>query len=148
METQFTKLNEDWNADPNAPIPVAAPEGDDLWLRFRPNEWVNPSRLAHGCLFIKFEHCWRYRFTSVNDHGWFAGQCRFSKMAPDWGEFYEVVGDFLGGKDTTPWETLDTTVRSERNFLFYFRDGAVECSASSWSLNTEVPAGLIFDGGT
>jgi hypothetical protein len=26
----------------------------------------------------------------TNDEGWYLGQCRFSKVAPTWGEFYHV----------------------------------------------------------
>ncbi|WP_170325682.1 hypothetical protein [Ruegeria arenilitoris] len=146
MDTHFTKLNEDWNADPNAPMPATAQEGDDLWLRFRPNEWLNPSHLAQGHLFMRFVGCQRFRFTLINDHGWYGGQCRFSKLAPAWGEFYEVDGDFLEGGDTTPWNSVSAGADSASNFLFYFRDEAFECTALSWSLSTECSSGLTFKG--
>jgi hypothetical protein len=145
MDTHFTKLNEDWNADPNAPMPAAAKAGCDLWLRFCPNEWLNPSHLARGHLYIRFVGCQRFRFTSINDHGWFGGQCRFSKVAPAWGEFYEVDGDFREGQDETPWTINSARSDPARNFLFYFRDEAFECTASSWSLSTECSSGSIFE---
>lgn len=47
---------------------------------------------------IRFKNCARYRFGPENDEGWYLGQCRFSGIAPDWGEFYKVNGDLKLGE--------------------------------------------------
>ncbi|EBA15221.1 hypothetical protein RSK20926_16232 [Roseobacter sp. SK209-2-6] len=144
MSTSFEILSTGWNADPNAPMPAATVQGRSLWLRFHPNSFSNPSRLASGYLYLCFGDCQRYRFTAVNDHGWYLGQCRFSKLAPVWGELYEVAGDILELEDQSAWTMVQAEATPARNFLFYFRDEAFECTASSWSLETAAPSGLTF----
>jgi len=144
METQFAKMNFGWNADPNAPMPVAVADGNEVWLRFLPDNNFNPPELAERHLYLRFLGCQRYRFTKINDHGWFLGQCRFSKIAPEWGDFYEVTGNFREAEDNTPWTTLSEPQPYARNYLFYFRDSTFECVTEACQLTTEAPAGLTF----
>ena len=64
----------------------------------------------------------------MNDEGWYMGQCRFSKLAPEWGEFYEVKGDLLLEKCPNDWKTINTC-NGEKHYLFYLRDSMFECDA-------------------
>src|SRR5262252_4184855 len=93
MSTFFIKLNDNWNAEPNAPTPSVSRSGNDVFLEFRlnPCPFNQFSQGDRGGLV--FRNCWRYRLGKTNDEGWYLGQCRFSKVAPAWGEFYEVQGD-------------------------------------------------------
>ena len=143
MNNGFIKLNDDWNADPNDPRSAVADGEEAVLLRFRPNVFVFPKFKETAHLYIEFRGCSRYRFTSVNDHAWYLGQCRFSALAPDWGEFYEVTGDFRAAQNSTPW-TERRGPSARRNFLFYLRDETFECTATDWSLRQESPAGLKF----
>jgi len=102
MHTEFIKQNNDWNAQPNAPRPSVRVDGSNLLLEFFPNHYVFPDYEAISKIVLIFHNCWRYRIGSVNDEGWFRGQCRFSKVAPAWGEFYEVRGD-LKLEDIKDW---------------------------------------------
>ena len=131
---KFTQLNDGWNAEPNAPYLRAEPDDTSLVARFRPNQFLYPEFERVSFILVRFESCERYRITSVNDHGWYDGQCRFSGHAPAWGEFYEVSGDTRDDLDATPWIT--TNGFGTRHFHFYFRDEALEVKALDWSMQT------------
>jgi hypothetical protein len=130
MDTRFIKLNDGWNAEPNAPAPLVSRSGDDVMLEFdlnafRYNKFVEGDR---GRLI--FRRCWRYRLGSTNDEGWYLGQCRFSKIAPAWGEFYEVNGDLKLESAPHDWIEVDPEpLPSAKHFRFYLRDQTFECDA-------------------
>ncbi len=131
--TEFIKLSQKWNAEPNAPNPHIELKKSILELHF----FLNPYQFEvynegdRGCL--QFSDYSRFRFTDINDEAWYKGECRFSTLAPSWGEFYLVQGDFKEQQETTPWQYHVQHDASLNNFLFYFRDCAFECSAKNWS---------------
>lgn len=135
METKFTKLNDGWNAEPNAPNPRISTSKLAVILKFNLNPWAYQGFAEGDEAELVFSDCWRYRLGSTNDEGWHRGQCRFSGLAPSWGEFYEVKGDLLLDKVPGDWVHLFPGAKPLRHFLFYFRDNTFECDASNWSLN-------------
>jgi len=139
MRPAFTRLNSGWNAEPNAPAPTVRWSGENLILRFYLNSFQFPQFEEEDLGEITFLHCARYRMGTVNDEGWYRGQCRFSKFAPDWGEFYEVTGNLLLEKVPGDWITHKTDYSDLRHFLFYFRDQEFECDAKSWDLRIPKP---------
>jgi hypothetical protein len=64
---------------------------------------------------------------------WFMGNCRFSKLAPEWGEFYQVSGDLLLNHCLNDWIQVSQSDNSLKHFLFYFRYMEFECEAQDWS---------------
>jgi hypothetical protein len=140
--TDSTKLNDGWNAEPGAPMPKICVEGETLVLTFYLNPWAFPRFKLSDRGELRFSECWRYRLGPTNDEGWWRGQCRFSRRAPDWGEFYELKGDLR--LDRLPEEswTLLTEPRSTnaRHFLFYFKDDTFECDAADWDFRV-IPSG-------
>lgn len=134
METAFRKLNAGWNADPNAPEPRVTLSGSDLTLSFRPNPFQFPEYEGVETIHLKFLRCSRYRLGSTNDEGWYRGQCRFSGLAPPWGEFYEVTGDLLLDKAPRDWLVTGEAHDNDHHFLFYFRDETFECDAQQWQM--------------
>jgi hypothetical protein len=137
--TSFRQLNADWNADPNSPEPQVAVDGRDVVVSFGVNALVFPDFAAEDVGRLRFHSCSRYRLGSTNDEGWYRGQCRFSKTAPRWGEFYEVSGDLRLSECPADWVEVSTPSGSSRHFLFYFRDETYECDASDWSLEVWRP---------
>lgn len=134
--TSFKKLNEGWNAEPNAPDPRVIVEGSTVVLDFYLNAFQFPAFHEEQRARLRFTDAWRYRLGSTNDEGWFRGQCRFSKVAPAWGEFYELTGDLLLNKCPADWQYK----RGEpdevlRHFLFYLRDETFECDAREYALD-------------
>ena len=131
--TEFTRLNADWNAEPNAPDPRATVVGTELVLEFAPNPFLYKRFSPDQRVRLIFSGTWRYRMGSVNDEGWYGGQCRFSRLAPTWGEFYEVRGDLRLALCPNDWICLASEPPpSSRHFLFYFRDEEFECDAVAW----------------
>jgi hypothetical protein len=134
--TLFTKLNERWNAEPNAPDPHVLVEGCDVILDFYLNPFQFPAFAEGQRGQLRFTGVWRWRLGATNDEGWYRGQCRFSGVAPAWGEFYEVTGDLLLNKCPDDWTYLkDRPESALRHFLFYLRDETFECDARGYSLN-------------
>lgn len=131
----FTRLNEDWNAHPNDVGLKIEQCGETLLAHMRPNPYVYRAYEKISEITVRFKDCARYRITPVNDHGWYEGQCRFSGLAPSWGEFYEISGNTRDDMDPTSWITMKGS--GERHFHFYLRDEALEVKAQSWSLATE-----------
>ena len=133
METTFIQLNHGWNAQPNTPFPTARVEDNSVVLEFFANSYQFPEFHEDQVLCLVFHGAWRYGFGSPNDEGWYLGQCRFSRLAPAWGEFYEVAGDLKDGKCRVKWQYVtDKPVAATRRYLFYFRDETFECDAVSW----------------
>jgi hypothetical protein len=128
----FRRLNPDWSAEPNAPSLNLQVHGDEVVLSF----YLNPFAYEAGeeeVGILHFHGCSRWRWDPTNDHAWYAGKGRFSGQAPEWGEFYEIIGDDASMNDLD-WEVLGADTSTSRHFLFYFRDEAIECVASGWSL--------------
>lgn len=133
MPTSFRKLNDGWNAEPNAPAETVAVDGDMVHLEFDMNPFQFKSFAPGDRGRLTFFGCSRYRLGSTNDEGWYRGQCRFSSMAPAWGEFYEIAGDLFDER-VRGWTVLQSAPESQhdRRFLFYLRDKTFECDAQNW----------------
>jgi hypothetical protein len=133
--TQFKKLNLDWNAEPNAPVPHITLWDGDVILSFFLNAFVYAQFKEGDVGQLRFRNCWRYRLGPTNDEGWHLGQCRFSKIAPAWGEFYEVSGDLLLEQCPLDWKEAGWKKETQKHFLFYLRDQQFECDAVTWSFS-------------
>jgi len=137
MVTSFIQLNHGWNAEPNAPFPEVQVTGSSVILEFLANPFQFPAFVSGQRIRIAFHGVWRFGFSSVNDEGWYRGQCRFSRIAPRWGEFYELSGDLKLEHCEVEWRYLaEQAAPGTRHFLFYFRDETFECDATSWDLAT------------
>jgi hypothetical protein len=116
----FKRLNDTWNAEPNAPAPRVAVSGTSVRLTFILNPWAYEAKEEEeGCL--TFQHCSAWRLGATNDEGWFAGQCRYSNVAPAWGEFYELLDEDDQRLKPTDWHELGPLTSEQRHFLFYLR---------------------------
>lgn len=133
MATKFTQLNREWNAEPNAPQMAVRVDDATLTLSFRAHPWQFPEFVEGQIIRLRFTEVWRYAIGDVNDEGWYRGQCRFSNLAPRWGEFYEVSGNLRLDEFDAEWHVVcEPAANNLRHFLFYFRDENFECDAASW----------------
>ncbi len=131
MSTEFIKLNENWNAEPNAPMEAVRFEQGILYLTFNVNPWLYEGYEEDQRVELRFHGCSSWRLGSTNDEGWYMGQCRFSKLAPEWGEFYEIRGDKLDHLIPDTWNQTGFPDGNKR-YLFYLRDSTFECQANSF----------------
>ncbi|MDR1190433.1 MAG: hypothetical protein LBK60_02045 [Verrucomicrobiales bacterium] len=143
MKLVFTRLNSNWNAEPNNPNPQAVWLGKDLRLQFYMNPFQFPQFKKGDIGIITFADCARYRFGEINDEGWYRGQCRFSQVIP-WGEFYEVSGNLKLDEIPDDWITRTKDQFKRRHFLFYFRDNEFECDTMDWKLEIQKGVRLHF----
>jgi hypothetical protein len=133
MATHFTKLNNGWNAEPNAPHMEVGVNVKTVTLSFLANSYQFADFVDGQIIRLQFNDVWRYAIGDVNDEGWYLGQCRFSKLAPAWGEFYEVSGNLRLDQFDAEWHVItELPDRPLRHYLFYFRDENFECDADSW----------------
>lgn len=129
----FHKQNNGWNADPNAVEPKLVVMHGNLLLAFPLNPYIGPFEEGDWG-HLRFGNCSRFRIDGTNDHAWFGGQCRYSRVAPEWGEFYELTGNDPTLEYVTDWIHMAGST-GERHFLFYFRDNMFECFASDWKFD-------------
>jgi hypothetical protein len=147
MSANFLQLNVDWNAEPNAPDPRVEVLGEDILLRFYVNPYQFKDFAEDEVGFLRFVNCVRYRLGPTNDEGWYHGQCRFSRIAPKWGEFYEIVGDDDDTVGPTDWRAVNAKSIGElHHFLFYFRDNTFECVAERCALEVRDDNALTIKG--
>jgi hypothetical protein len=140
---RFIKLNEGWNAEPNAPHPMVKVSGTDVLLEFYVNPFRFPEFDADDRGTLRFFACARYRLGATNDEGWDLGQCRYSKIAPAWGEFYEIGGTDVQSNEPKDWHSVDAASNAFRHFLFYLRDETFECIAVDWRFEPQ-PTNALF----
>ena len=139
----FTKLNKGWNAEPNAPHPKVTVSGTDVLVEFFVNSLQFPQFGRDDWGTLRFSACSRYRLGATNDEGWYLGQCRYSSVAPAWGEFYEISGVDTRRHEPQDWQVVDEGSNASRHFLFYFRDDTFECIAAHWQLEPNATNALF-----
>jgi len=135
MNTSFKQLNVAWNADPNDPNPTIELDGEDLILTFKLNAFQYPQFTEGQTARLRFNRYTAYRMGAPNDEGWYRGQCRFGKLAPHWGDFYEVSGDLRLNLLNLPMNQKADGPPATRHFLFYLKDQTFECQAADWSFH-------------
>lgn len=135
----FERLNDDWNAEPNAPYEEVTVGGATVRLTFFLNPWADEAEEDERGR-LTFEHCSIWRLGATNDEGWYAGQCRYGKAAPAWGEFYVLLGEDDQRLTPTDWHELALITPEKRHFLFYLRDNTFECFAEEWRFERDTPA--------
>jgi hypothetical protein len=136
-EPTFVKLNSDWNAEPNAPAPDVAVTGDQVILRFYLNYMLYPRFAEEEVGSLVFSRCSRWRLGETNDKGWHMGKSCYARIAPTWGEFYELIGEDPALDLPIDWKRISSDARKERHFLFYLRDNTFECVAADWSFEVD-----------
>lgn len=142
----FTKLNDGWNAEPNGPEPQVEIDGRDLLLMFGLNPFMFPRFRVGDTGILRFRECTAYRLGETNSDGWFLGQCRYSRLAPEWGEFFELSGDDPARDAPLDRVRLFRDPAATRHYLVYFRDDTFECLAKSWELEKDPANDLISRG--
>ena len=132
MSIVFEHLNPDWNAEPNVPDEsISIDEEGKLVLEFFVNPWAYKRYVEGDRIKLIFDKPEKYRLGETNDDGWYSGQCRFGKLAPEWGEFYQIVGVNENIKPAKDWVVLSKNSASN-HYLFYLRDNTFECIANSY----------------
>ncbi|MCL2496434.1 MAG: hypothetical protein FWF04_03340, partial [Clostridiales bacterium] len=88
----FTKLNNGWNANPNAPYPYIKINGSNLLLSFYMNYFIYEGYSHDDIGIIDFHYCIQFRFGGPNDEGFFRYGDKYKPYGIEWGEFYCIQG--------------------------------------------------------
>lgn len=133
---KYTKLNNNWDSDPNVPIPTVKLIGKNLILSFKLNYFIYKNAKEGSAGVITFNDCIMYRLGSPNDEGFYLNQFRYSQKDIPWGGFYEIFES--GWESTFPNDKKIVTEELKdkqllHHFLFFFRDETFECIAKSWT---------------
>ena len=131
MSIQFIHLNKGWNAEPNAPEESIKTFESKLTLEFFVNPWAYEGFEEEQKIKLIFASVSKYRLGETNDEGWYRGECRFKKLAPKWGEFYQLIGEDSDIENADDWIILSQE-KELNHYLFYFRDNTFECFAKSY----------------
>lgn len=143
MFTHFERLNHGWNAEPNAPAEQLSAVGECVTLEFYVNAFIFHDVREDDRGRLIFHGVTKYRRGPTNNEGWYRGQCRFSGLAPAWGEFYAVTGDLRD--EAVRWIVLSHPDQRPRvRYLFYLRDTTFECDAVSWRFEVIREANISF----
>ena len=119
---------------PQRPEPQVRVEGADVVLSFGLNPLIFPMFKITDIGILRFTACSKYRLGSTNDEGWYRGQCRYSRLAPAWGEFYRISDEDPALADLPEdWHPAGVGAPDQVHFLFYFRDDTFECMASGYA---------------
>ncbi len=132
----FIKLNNKWDAEPNAPMPRIEVDNkfSTVKLTFYLNAFIHKDVEEDDMGILEFEDCYKYRLGPTNDEGFYRGQCRFSKAGVQWGNFYQIECS-KWEKDFPNDEIIVDSFKNKdglNHYLFYFRDNTFECIASSY----------------
>lgn len=130
MKIFFEHLNLDWNAEPNDPSEKINIEGNDLILEFTVNPWAYEGFKEEERCKVTFRNCTKYRVGNINDEAWYRKQCRFSNLAPSWGEFFLVKGEVDEFNDPNNWNEVGDN--GKNHYLFYLRDNEIEVKAENY----------------
>ena len=128
-------MNENWNAEPNAPMPTIEVVGSNLKLSFYLNSFAFEGfdEEDHGVL--EFHNCRQYRKGAPNDEGFYLyNQSRYKQYGVQWGEFYLVQNSDWQSSFPAP-VFVDTSIEmgTLNHYLFYFKDETFECVSESFS---------------
>lgn len=131
----YTKLNTDWNADPNAPETTISIDDDIVTLDFYLN-YFNYKKYKEGDKGkLTFYNCHKYYFGEPNDEGYFMGHHRYKYTELPFGDFYLLKTDWhndfpMKSKVLNP----DTTNKDLKHFIFFFKENTFECVAKDFKL--------------
>ena len=134
---RYSKLNKNWNADPNAPEPVITRTDDGIALEFGLNAFVFDYIEEGDSGRLVFVNVNRFSLGPTNDEGYFRGQFRYNNDQLPWGEFYELFesnwqDNFPNDKELIlPISDLE----EPRHFIFFFRSNTFECVADDFYFN-------------
>jgi hypothetical protein len=135
MNMNYSRLNTDWNAEPNAPQVKISIDGTTITLEFFLNYFMYEKFKEGDKCMLKFKNCHKYSSNGMNDEGYYRGQYRYKYTELPWGEFYKLDTDW---EVDFPAEHIVLSAPANthqlNHYIFFFRDNTFECVAESYEL--------------
>ena len=135
----FIKINKDWNAEPNSPMPTIEIKGRNLKLSFYLNAFIFNNCEEEDLGVLEFYNCRQYRIGIPNEEGFYIhNQSRYKKYGIKWGEFYLVRNSDWQVNFPQP-VYVDVSLENDvlNHYLFYLKDETFECVSESYSFKVK-----------
>jgi hypothetical protein len=137
---QWSKLNTDWNADPNAPESKVYVEGDTIILEFYLNYFIYPKFKEGDIGRLFFYNGHKYSLGGTNDEGYFMGQHRYKDSWLPYGEFYQLDSNWFRDfpKDAVTIRPINNSDKL-KHFIFFMKENVFECVAEDYKFSIVTP---------
>lgn len=137
MIKPYKQLNDNWNADPNAPKPILTINHKTVHLEFYLNAFLYEQYDEGQKAILTFYNVYKISFNFMNDEGYFNGQYRYTNGVLPWGEFYEISTNW--DKDFPDFNIIYLSTHIEKkeeykHYIFFMKDNTFECIAKSHSI--------------
>ena len=136
----LTKLNKNYESDPNIASPKVEINQEDLVLSFELNYFKFPFK-EDQVGKITFRNCYSYRVGDPNDEGFYLGdnEAWNSKNFPsiEWNCFYQasgVPGSYLKNFTVVTQDKNDLPIKLN-HYVFFMKEGTFECLAENYTEN-------------
>ena len=131
----YTRLNNNWNADPNTPEANISINDGTLTLNFYLNYFLNNKFKEGDKGQLTFNNCYKYYFGAPNDEGYYRGQHRYKLTDLPFGEFYLLKTDWrndfpANAKVLNP----DFNPNGMKHFIFFLKENTFECVAEDYTM--------------
>jgi hypothetical protein len=144
---KYTKLNKNWNAEPNSPEPNIIQTENRIELTFQLNPFIFEHIDEGDKGVLEFYNVYAYRLGQTNDEGYYLGQFRFSNDLLPWGEFYELTDSNWTNDFPDDKIILDKKIKKSllRHFIFFLKDNTFECICSDFEFRFDRKNPLNID---
>ena len=127
----YKKLNDNWNAEPNAPEVFATIKNDKLVIEFGLNYFLYDQFREGDKGRLTFIDCSRYHLGITNDEGYYLGQYRIGDDDLPWSEFYQIQSG-LNREFPTSTIVNENITGDLNHYIFFFRDNTLEVEARDY----------------
>ena len=133
---KYKKLNIEWNAEPNAPLPELSVDGSQIRIKFFLDSFLNDYLEDDEMGELIFVNCHKYSFNNCNDEAYYRSKYRYNNSQLPWGEFYELQTEW---RNDFPQdgivlnESVDESIL--KHFIFFLRDNTFECVAEKYEFS-------------
>ncbi len=126
VKNDFIKLNDGWDAEPNAPGLNIVLNNNDVVIVFLLDDEVTK-------LQIVFSNCFQYRIGKPNMDDFYLRKSKFNQYGIEWGNFY-LINNSNWREEFPEAIKVGGNDRDLKHFIYYFRDETFECIASSYNV--------------
>jgi hypothetical protein len=130
----FTKLNQNWNADPNAPEVTLLVNGKNVVLEFFLNSFIFGNVAEEDKGRLTFINCHKFSWNTMNDEGYYMGQYRYKHSELPWGDFYFLDTNWqLDFPESFEILNPAPDFTKQKHYIFFLRDNTFECVAENFN---------------
>ena len=134
---KYTKLNLNWNAEPNSPDEILTMEREVVRLEFSLNSFLYENFQERDKGVLEFNNVHKFSLNRMNDEGYFSGKYRYKNSDLPWGEFYVVETDW---EIDFPKNNLLILPKGKnkllKHYIFFLKDSTFECVAENYNFTT------------